>query len=132
MPIIIIWIAVMCSIFLFPALLLKLYEFCREMLYDYRYEKMKEESYERERMEPVPDQEVGSRYDPNHLGPQWNDIGSRLGSNNGRPDYSDNGRNWNDVYDENGNRRDAGKDNKEKEINESRCDEADFDGDLKF
>ena len=58
MPIIIIWIAVMCSIFVFPASLLKLYEFCREMLYNYKYKKMKEESYERERIESVPDQEV--------------------------------------------------------------------------
>lgn len=109
MPIIIIWIAVMCSIFVFPALLLKLYEFCGEMLYDYKYKKMKEESYERERMESIPDQEVGSRYDSNHLEPQWND-----------------------VYDESSNRRDAGDNNKEKEINKSRYDEADFDGDLKF
>ena len=58
MPIIIIWVAVICSIFVFPALLLKLYEFCREMLYDYKYKKMKEESYGRGRIESIPSQEV--------------------------------------------------------------------------
>ena len=106
MPIIIIWIAVMCSIFVFPALLLKIYEFCREILYDYKYKKTKEESYERERMESVPDQEVGREI-----------------------------RNKGEVkskYAENGNRRDTGRSNKEEEINESRYDEADPYDDLKF
>ena len=106
MPIIIIWIAVMCSIFLFPALLLKIYEFCREILYDYKYKKMKEESYERERMESVPDQEVGREI-----------------RNKGEVKYR---------HHENGNFRDTEMGNKEEETSKSHYDEDDSHGDLKF
>ena len=106
MPIIIIWIAVMCSIFVFPALLLKIYEFCREILYDYKYKKMKEESYERERMESVPDQEVGREIR------NKGEVKSR---------YYENGNSW-----------DTGRSNKERGINESRYDETDSDDRLKF
>lgn len=106
MPIIIIWISVMCSILVFPVLTLKIYEFCWEILYDYKYKKMKEESYERERMESVLDQEV-----------EW-DIRDKSVVES--------------RYDENENRRGTGRGNKEEEIDESCYDEAGPYGDLKF
>lgn len=106
MPIIIIWIAVICSFFVFPALLLKIYEFCREMLYDYKYKQMKEEFYERERKESIPNQEVGRE-----IGNK-DEVKSR---HDGNDNYSKTVRS-----------------SKEREINEPRYDETDHYDNLKF